>query len=512
LELKSTIRLNGVCEIAKAGPCGVVVFGASGDLAHKKLFPSLFKLFITGSVPADFFVTGVARTPMDDNAFRVAARKAVMESGMKAAEKELNDFSERLFYITGDYGDDGTYKALKAKTDGLAEKFRTGGNIIFMLAVPPGLYGTISEGIGRNGLADKKNGKYYRRVMVEKPFGRDTESAAAINRQMLEYMAEDQIYRVDHYLGKNTVQNILVFRFANIMFEPVWNARCIDSVQITVSEDAGIEQRAGYFEQAGLIRDIMQNHMLQLLTLVAMEKPAALDAGSVQDEKVKVLKAIKPFDTARLHEAVIRGQYAAGKSRGKDVPAYREEAGVEKNSCVETFFAAKLFIENSRWQGVPFYLKAGKRLDRRATKINILFRDEPDCLFFKEGVDHPGNMLTFDIQPEQGVALKFNAKVPGSKMCISQLDMDFNYRDVFGADTGGDYETVILDCMLGDLTLFWRGDGIEESWKLLTPVLRNWESCSIGEKNKMMFFYAAGSRGPGELDEFIKKDGRVWID
>jgi glucose-6-phosphate 1-dehydrogenase len=513
MELKAEIKTDGICEIQRAGPCGILIFGASGHLAHKKLYPSFFKLFRSGGMPRTSFIVGAGRTRMSDAEFRVSARKAVMEAGLNPAAAELDDFTSRLYYFTLDYRDMDSYTGLKTAVDSLAQKYGTGGNLVSMYAVPPELYLPVTEGLGHSGLISKaKAASPFSRIMVEKPFGRDTDSAALLNTRMLEFMDESQIYRVDHYLGKNTVQNIMVFRFANIVFLPVWSAKHIDSVQVIFSEDSGIRGRAGYFERAGLIRDMLQNHMLQLLTLVAMEKPAGLSAGAVQDEKLKVLKAIRPLDPEKLEEAVIRGQYAAGEKEGKPVPAYREEEGVDSHSCVETFFAAKLFVDNERWKGVPFYLKAGKRLNRQSTAIHIIFKDEPECLFCREGVAHEKNRLTFDIHPDQGVRLKFNAKLPGSKMCINPLDMEFNYNRIFGKAAGGDYENIILDCILGDHTLFWRRDSIEESWKLLTPVLRKWESCSIDEKSKMMFLYQAGSRGPKDADAFIARDGRSWVE
>lgn len=508
--MKDGSRTDIPRDMPKAGPCGVVIFGASGNLAHRKLFPSFFSLYKSGSLPAGFFLAGAGRTRMSDGEFRVSAGKAVMEAGLKPDEEELNGFCSMFYYFPVEYGDKGSYAGLGAELEKLAQKHGTGGNAVFMLAVPPEQHARVIEGLGAAGII-KKQVLPFSRVMVEKPFGRDTDSAAALNSLLLRYVDEGQIFRVDHYLGKNTVQNIIVFRFANLVFLPAWKSEYIDSVQIIFSEESGMEGRGGYFDRAGLIRDVLQNHLLQLLTLVAMEKPEGLAAGAMQDKKVKVLRSIVPPDPGNLGGTMIRGQYSAGTAGGKNLPAYREEKGVAPDSCVETFFAAKLFVDNETWKSVPFYIKAGKRLDRTAVSIHVIFRDEPGCLLCKEGIGHKANMLTFEIQPDQGVNLRFNARVPGSKMRVKPLDMEFNYGKIFGPAAGGDYENIILDCMTGDQTLFWRKDAIEESWKLLTPVLDRWESCSFDEKSRAMFYYLAGSRGPKEADEFIRRDGREWM-
>ena len=507
------------CERVSGGRCGYVIFGASGDLSQRKLLPSVFSLCRTKRVAAEFFIVGYARSAMDDAAFRIKVREAIRQVDAGIAESEIEAFAQKCFYVSGGYDQDDGYQALKARTAELDAAFATGGNLVFHVATPPPLYAGIVAGLGKNGLLKRhQNDAPFQRVIVEKPFGRDFESAERLNNDLLEYLAEEQLYRIDHYLGKETVQNILMFRFANPIFEPAWNSAYIDQVQITVAESLGVEHRAGYFEQAGLLRDMFQNHLLQLAALVGMEPPVSLDSENIRDEKVKFMKSIRPFDLDNLPAQMVRGQYGPGVIAGHEVRGYREEAGVSPSSCTETYFAMKLSIDNWRWHGVPFYLRAGKRLERKLTRIAVVFKKAAYGLFAGnksvESAPAP-NVLVFDIQPRQGLSLAVQAKVPGVRMCLAPVRMDFNYRDVYGSEMDEDYSTLILDCIRGDQSLYWRRDGVQASWRLLTPALRDSGTCSLGGASgpmDMLEIYPAGSWGPTAGERVLEKDGRQWLE
>jgi len=422
--------------------------------------------------------------------------------------KDLNPFTEKLYYIDGDYDDAAFYKRIKARLAELDKKHKVYDSLLFYLAVPPFLYTTIVEHLGSAGLAcpEKLATKKQIKLVVEKPFGRDLKSAAELNDNVSHCFNESQIYRIDHYLGKETVQNILMFRFANSIFEPVWNRNYIDHVQITIAETLGVEYRASYYDKSGALRDIFQNHMLQMLALVAMEPPVSFEADHIRDEKVKLLRSVRPFKRGDLNTVFICGQYGPGQIDGEKVIGYRDEPDTDPNSKTETFVAAKLFIDNWRWKDVPFYLRTGKRLAHKDTEIAITFKKVPHSMFVSAGLgDLPPNILVLQIQPEEGISLSFQAKRPGSKICMSTLTMNFNYKSVFLVDMPEAYQRLLLDCMVGDQTLFARYDGVEIAWKLLAPVLETWE-----KEGSMPYIYPAGSESFAEADKLIESDGRKW--
>ncbi len=508
-EIRPTVdKWEVLCKETGAGPNAFVVFGASGDLTARKLLVSIFQLFQQDLLDDKFCLLGCGRKKFSDHEFRQKAQQAINENSNSPASADMTKFINRFYYVDGDYNDPGFYERIKSKLIELDKKYRTGRNHIYYLSVPPALYTTIVDHLGSSGLScsGKSDEDEHIKLVVEKPFGRDFDSAVELNENIHRCFNESQIYRIDHYLGKETVQNILIFRFANSIFEPVWNRNYIDNVQITIAETVGVEHRAGYYDNSGAIRDIFQNHMLQMVALVSMECPLSFDADHIRDERVKLLRSIRPFDINKLNELCVRGQYGPGTLNGVKVEGYLQEDDVKSDSKTETYIAAKLFIDNWRWQGVPFYLRTGKRLAKKVSEIIITFKKVPYSTFSSVGLDDfPPNILVFRIQPEEGISLSFQAKRPGSKVCMSTLDMNFSYKSIFKVDMPEAYQRLLLDCMVGDQTLFTRQDDVETSWRLLTPVLQNWE-----KGNGLLSGYPAGAESFPEADNLIESDGRKW--
>jgi glucose-6-phosphate 1-dehydrogenase len=496
---------EGLREDRATRPVQLVIFGASGDLTCRKLLPAIYNLAQAELLPENFCVVGFARSPMTDEEFREQLRSSVAGSSEIRVRDEdvLEKLAARCRYVTGTFDDASAFKRLGGVLTEDDLKYGTAGNRIFYISTPASLFGIIVEQLHEAGLTGAGGSSDSVRIIVEKPFGRDLASAKALNDEMLKYLREDQIYRIDHYLGKETVQNILVLRFANGIFEPIWDRNYVDSVQITVAESLGIEGRGAFYEETGVVRDILQNHGLQLLSLVGMEPPTTFDARDFRDEKVRVIEAIRPIDV----KAAVRGQYGPGFANGQPVPGYREEQNVAPNSMVPTYAALRLFVDNWRWAGVPFYLRSGKRLPKRVTEIAIQFKEAPHLPFRKSQIEQAeGNVLALRIQPDEGVTLKLEAKVPGPSMRIRSVAMDFSYGATFGAEDASPYERLILDCMKGDQTLFDRADGVEAAWSLVDPLLQAWEA----DRSIVFPNYAAGSWGPKEAEDLIARDGRAW--
>jgi glucose-6-phosphate 1-dehydrogenase len=497
-----------ICAELEAPPTALVVFGASGDLTHRKLIPSLFELSIRDLLNERFYLVGCGRRELSDEDFRQTARRAMVKNTPGFSTKKGEHFINSLYYISGDYNDLAFYEAIRKRLAELDEKHNVDADYLFYLAVPPLLYTTIVEQIGLSKLSCSgvPTSGHQPKLVVEKPFGSNLQTAVELDRKIHECFDESQIYRIDHYLGKETVQNILMFRFANAIFEPIWNRNYIDHIQITIAESLGVEHRASYYDKAGALRDMFQNHMLGMLSLVAMEPPTSFDADHIRDEKVKLLRSIRPFKFLPWHTNIVRGQYAAGIIGGNNVCGFKDEPDIASDSKTETFVAAKMFIDNWRWKGVPFYLRTGKRLSTKLTEIAITFRKVPHSMFVSVGLDDmPPNVLVLKIQPNEGISLSFQAKRPGSKACIGTLTMDFNYAQVFGADLPEAYQRLLLDCMVADQTLFTRQDDVEITWQLLTPLLKAWQS-EDSPPNE----YHAGSDSFPEADSLIESDGRKW--
>jgi glucose-6-phosphate 1-dehydrogenase len=495
----------GSCEIEISRPFGLIIFGASGDLAKKKLIPSIYHLYLDGLLPENSFIYGADRIEMNNTEYRNLIKEAVQSTSSKSFdESSWNRFSEKVYYTSFDFSSSDSYiSALERTLPDLEKKHETGGNRIFYLAIPPGVFENVIHNIGLTGLA--KEDKGYAHLVIEKPFGHDFASAQRLNRVVRQYFNERQIFRIDHYVAKETVQNMLMFRFANAIFEPLWNRRYIDHVQITVAEDLGIAQRAGYYEKAGVIRDMFQSHLFQLLAVTAMEPPVAFQADRVRDEKIKVLRSIRPFPLESIYEHVAVGQYGKGTIQGQPVVSYRKEAGVSPESVTFTYAAMKVYIDSWRWNGVPFYLRSGKRLPVRKTEISIHFKQVPHMMFSHVMEDQiEPNILVFRLQPDEGISLVFQTKRPGTRVCLNPVRMDFSYLKDVSLDA---YEWVLLDCILGDQMLFLRQEGVEETWALLTPLIERLEE-SI--PNDTFPNYDAGSSGPEESDRLIERDGRRW--
>src|SRR4051794_12614562 len=494
--------LDGLRIEATPDPTTLVIFGASGDLTKRKLLPALYQLSRSQRLPARFSVVGVARSAMSDDDFRRQFHASLKEfAGVEKPDEVSNTLARRLSYLSGEMDD----PALYARLNGVLEAHAPDG-VLFYLAIPPTAYGKVVEQLGAAGLTRPSNPSGWRRVIVEKPFGTDLDTARALNRLLHQHLDESQVFRIDHYLGKETVQNLLVFRFANGMFEPVWNRRYIDHVQITAAETVGVESRASYYEGAGATRDMVQNHLMQVLALVAMEPPSTFSAENVRDRKHDVLMSIQPLlDNGGGN--VVRAQYRAGWVNGGEVPAYRAEQGGSPTSTTETYVAMRLTLDSWRWAGVPFYIRTGKRLPKRTTEIAIQFRKPPLHIFKRVSPTNIApNLMIVNVQPDEGISVRFEAKLPGSRMQLAPVMMNFRYGSAFGMEVPEAYETLLLDAMLGDPTLFARHDFVEESWGLITPVHEAWHAS--GERD--LPTYEAGEWGPVEADRMMAADGRRW--
>jgi glucose-6-phosphate 1-dehydrogenase len=485
-------------------PCIVVIFGASGDLTKRKLLPALFHLEQEGLLPDSFAVVGVARRDISA-AFSADMTDGIMKGGgVDANDVKLKKFMDRVKYFTTNFDDDAGFEKLKGFLADIDDEFGTRGNRLFYLAVAPEYFAGITERLAKHGMTKAATNSQWMHVIIEKPFGNDLESARTLNDEINRVLSEDQIFRIDHYLGKETVQNILVFRFANGIFEPIWNRNFIDHVEITAAECIGIEGRGPFYESAGALRDVLQNHVMEVLSFIAMEPPDNFESNAVRTEKLKVWHAIEPIHV----EDTVRGQYGPGRAEGEKVIGYREEDRVNPESNTETFVAMKLQIENWRWAGVPIYLRAGKRMAKRVTEVTVTFRQPPLHMFKSSKTTTPvgPNVLKMRIQPDEGISLTFGAKVPGPTTNVMPVEMNFSYADSFGKSTANGYERLLLDAMLGDGTLFAHRDGVEATWALMTPILEAWEQRSPSDFPN----YDAGSWGPASADALLKRDRRKW--
>ena len=501
--LRAGLRLDRVPD-----PCAFVLLGATGDLAHRKVLPAIYELWRTNLLPAEFSVVAVARRPYTDESFAAEVRSSLARYSrvQPVDESAWAELARRITYHQLDFGDGPGFERLSTHLDQLDATRGTAGNRLFYLAVQPSQVTEIVRQIGQTGMDHESRGGGWRRVVIEKPFGRDSESARHLNHEVTRVLRESQVYRIDHYLGKETVRNLLVFRFGNGIFEPVWNRSYVDHVQITVAESIGVETRGSFYEETGAARDILQNHLLQLLSLVAMEPPTSFQADALRDKKVEVLRAIAPPDPDAVRRSIVRGQYGPGWVRGTAVAGYRQEPEVDPLSETETYVAGRFTIDHWRWSGVPFYLRAGKRLPERATEIAVQFKEVPLRLFRETSGDPEPNVLTMRIQPDEGILLRFAAKVPGLGLDVRTVNMDFDYGTSFAADSPDAYETLILDALLGDASLFTRADEVEAAWGIVTPMIEGWAAMPAPHFPN----YSAGAWGPEEAEQLLTREGRRW--
>lgn len=508
--------LAGLAPEKQVEPLSFVIFGANGDLTKRKLIPAVYALFLQGLLPKNFALLGTSRTAYTHDEFRNQMKESLLKfaSDLPFTEESWGRFANCLYYQAADSGKDQGFEDIKKTLGELDEKHGTQGRHVFYLSTSPSLYEPIIQGLAKSGLVvkTKVNEPAYPRVVIEKPFGHDLASSRSLDEHIHEVLREHQIYRIDHYLGKETVQNIMVFRFANAIFEPLWNRNHIDHIQVTNAETLGVEGRGSYYEDAGALRDMMQNHLMQLLALVLMEPPMAMDAESTRDEKNKVLKSLQPLTEKTVPENVVRGQYGPGFILGNEVPGYRQEASVSPTSSTATFAALKLSVDNWRWSGVPIYVRTGKRLAKSITEVAVVFKDPPHRLFDggktleDKSVSVPGNVLVMQIQPDEGISLKFATKQPGPETNVRWLNMDFKYGSAFGMRTPTAYERLILDCLHGDPSLFARSDFVDASWTYIQPILDYWANNTPDDLPN----YAAGSWGPDASDKLIGSTGHAW--
>jgi len=499
--LRAGIRLGPTAE-----PCVVIIFGGTGDLTRRKLLPALFRLAQQRLIPAEFAILGTSRHPMSDEEYRSKMREALAEFSDEDGidEAAWNSFAQGIFYVAGEFKDAESFNTIKSRLEEIDQQRKTQGNRIFYLATAPEFFGLIAEQLAAANLSRSQD-RAWTRIIVEKPFGHDLESARSLNNKLAQVFEERQIYRIDHYLGKETVQNLLVFRFANSIFEPLWNYQYIDHVQITNAEAIGVEGRGGYYEQAGALRDMMQNHVFQLVSLIAMDPPVSLNPNDIRDEKFRALQTVRTIIPEQVADNAVRGQYGPGQVLGQTVVGYREEPGVDPHSSTETFAAMVIRFDNWRWANVPFLLRSGKRLQKRVTEIAIYFKEVPHRLFSDTGAPLEPNVLLIRIQPNEGITLRFGAKLPGQALRIRWVNMDFRYGSSFGVKPPEAYERLLLDCILGDSTLYARRDMVERGWEIVTPILEAWKTPAVDFPN-----YESGSWGPDASFDLARRVGREW--